>query len=71
IFAPEPLIARIKKIEDNITEVQLFLAKIKGNFKRGNEKFGENTRKLTKPLLCNLQTMLDGLTIERHFLNKT
>lgn len=36
------LIARIKKVVDNITEVQLLLAKITGNFKRGNEKFGKN-----------------------------
>lgn len=36
------LIARIKKVEDNITEVQLLLAKITSNFKRGNEKFGKN-----------------------------
>lgn len=36
------LITRIKKVEDNITEVQLLLAKITGNFKRGNEKFGKN-----------------------------
>ena len=41
----ERLIARIKAVEDNITEVQLLLAKITGNFKRGNEKFGKNKRK--------------------------
>ncbi|WP_043931189.1 hypothetical protein [Bacillus sp. EB01] len=34
----ERLIARIKEVEDNIIEVQLLLAKITGNFKRGNEK---------------------------------
>lgn len=62
------LITRIKKVEDNITEVQLLLAKTTGNFKRGNERFGKNK---TKPLLYSSQTMLDGLTIERHFLNKT
>ncbi|PGZ99821.1 hypothetical protein COE51_08490 [Bacillus pseudomycoides] len=41
----ERLIARIKEVEDNITEVQLLLAKITGNFKRGNEKFGKNKSK--------------------------
>lgn len=40
----ERLIARIKEVEDNLTEVQLLLAKITGNFKRGNEKFGKNKR---------------------------
>ncbi|MGE8006605.1 hypothetical protein [Lysinibacillus sp. NPDC093216] len=39
------LIARIKEVEDNLTAVQLLLAKITGNFKRGNEKFGKNKRK--------------------------
>ena len=39
------LIARIKEVEDNITAVQLMLAKITGNFKRGNEKIGKNKRK--------------------------
>jgi hypothetical protein len=39
-----PLIARIKKVEDNTTEVQLLLAKITGNFKHGNEKFGEKKK---------------------------
>ena len=33
----ERLIARIKAVENNILEVQLLLAKITGNFKRGNE----------------------------------
>ncbi|MFJ7183917.1 hypothetical protein [Lysinibacillus xylanilyticus] len=37
----ERLIARIKEVEDNITAVQLLLAKITGNFKRGNEKIGK------------------------------
>lgn len=37
----ERLIARIKVVEDNITAVQLLLAKITGNFKRGNEKIGK------------------------------
>jgi len=39
------LIARIKEVEDNITAVQLMLAKITGNFKWGNEKIGKNKRK--------------------------
>ncbi|OXS68495.1 hypothetical protein B1B04_20420 [Lysinibacillus sp. KCTC 33748] len=38
-------IARIKEVEDNLTAVQLLLAKITGNFKRGNEKIGKNKRK--------------------------
>ncbi|MEK3954806.1 hypothetical protein [Psychrobacillus sp. FSL K6-1464] len=41
----EHLIARIKAVENNILEVQLLLAKITGNFKRGNEKLGRNKRK--------------------------
>ncbi|MGE7997513.1 hypothetical protein ACQKOF_02295 [Lysinibacillus sp. NPDC093190] len=41
----ERLIERINEVEDNITAVQLLLAKITGNFKRGNEKFGKNKRK--------------------------
>ncbi|MEY9979745.1 hypothetical protein [Lysinibacillus sp. RC79] len=41
----ERLIVRINEVEDNITAVQLLLAKITGNFKRGNEKFGKNKRK--------------------------
>jgi hypothetical protein len=41
----EALIARILEVEDSITEVQLLLAKITGNFKRGNEKIGKNKRK--------------------------
>jgi len=41
----ERLIARIKEVEDNQTAVQLLLAKITGNFKRGNEKLGKNKRK--------------------------
>ena len=32
------LIERINEVEDNITELQLLLAKITGYFKRGNEK---------------------------------
>ncbi|MGM0837051.1 MAG: hypothetical protein ACQEV7_12920 [Bacillota bacterium] len=38
----ERLIARIQEVDDNMTEVQLLLAKITGNFKRGNEKLGKN-----------------------------
>ena len=41
----ERLIEKIKAVEDNKTEVQLLLAKITGNFKRGNEKFSKNKRK--------------------------
>ncbi|HAM82263.1 hypothetical protein [Ornithinibacillus bavariensis] len=41
----ERLIAKIKEVEDNAIEVQLLLAKITGNFKRGNEKMGKNNRK--------------------------
>lgn len=41
----ENLISRIKEVEDNMTEVQLLLAKITGNFKRGNEKISKNKRK--------------------------
>ncbi|MGE7694642.1 hypothetical protein ACQKNC_11050 [Lysinibacillus sp. NPDC094177] len=41
----ESLISRIKEVEDNITALQLLLAKITGNFKRGNEKIGKNKRK--------------------------
>ncbi|MFE3574806.1 hypothetical protein [Lysinibacillus sp. NPDC059133] len=41
----ERLIVRIKEVEDNQTAVQLLLAKITGNFKRGNEKLGKNKRK--------------------------
>ena len=41
----EHLIARIKAVENNITEVQLLLAKITGNFKHGNEKLSKNKRK--------------------------
>ncbi|KOP78633.1 hypothetical protein AMS59_12470 [Lysinibacillus sp. FJAT-14745] len=41
----ERLIARINEVKEDITAVQLLLAKITGNFKRGNEKFGKNKRK--------------------------
>lgn len=37
----ERLIAKINSAKDNATEVQLLLAKITGNFKRGNEKLGK------------------------------
>ena len=39
----ERLIARIKEVEDNRTEVQLLLAQATGNFKRGNEKMGKRS----------------------------
>ena len=39
----ERLIARIKEVEDNGTEVQLLLAKATGKFKRGNEKMGKRS----------------------------
>ncbi|MFC5602809.1 hypothetical protein [Sporosarcina koreensis] len=35
------LVARIRDVEDIPTEVQLLLAKITGNFKRGNEMLGK------------------------------
>jgi hypothetical protein len=38
----ERLITKINKAEGNMTEVQLLLAKITGNFKRGNEKESRN-----------------------------
>ncbi|MEH7225164.1 hypothetical protein V7112_15250 [Bacillus sp. JJ1566] len=38
------LIAKIKEVEDDKTKVQLLLAKITGNFKRGNEKLGKNKK---------------------------
>lgn len=38
----ERLTAKIRDAEDNVIEVQLLLAKITGNFKRGNEKLGKN-----------------------------
>ena len=37
----ERLVARIRNVEDNPTEIQLLLAKITGNFKRGNVKLGK------------------------------
>ncbi|MFP7298678.1 hypothetical protein [Neobacillus niacini] len=39
------LISKINEVEGNQTEVQLLLAKVTGNFKRGNEKLGKNKRK--------------------------
>jgi hypothetical protein len=41
----ENLLRKIKEVEGNKTEVQLLLAKITGNFKRGNEKIGKNKSK--------------------------
>ncbi|WP_430791434.1 hypothetical protein VBD025_14435 [Virgibacillus flavescens] len=38
----EKLIARLEKAGDQAREVQLLLAKVTGNFKRGNEKAGKN-----------------------------
>ncbi|MEH7386232.1 hypothetical protein V7147_12560 [Bacillus sp. JJ1521] len=40
----ERLIARITEVEDDQTKIQLLLAKITGNFKRGNEKYGKNKK---------------------------
>lgn len=40
----ERLIAKIQEVEDNMVEVQLLLAKITGNFKRGNEKLAKNKK---------------------------
>ncbi|MBM7618748.1 hypothetical protein JOC95_000590 [Bacillus tianshenii] len=40
----ERLIARIQEVERNTPEVQLLLAKITGNFKRGNERLGKNKK---------------------------
>lgn len=39
------LVARIRDVEDSPTEIQLLLAKITGNFKRGNEKLGKKGQK--------------------------
>ncbi|MEH7383395.1 hypothetical protein V7138_23250 [Bacillus sp. JJ1533] len=41
----ERLLAKIKEVEDDKTKIQLLLAKVTGNFKRGNEKFGKNSKK--------------------------
>lgn len=40
----ERLIARIQEVDENMPEVQLLLAKITGNFKRGNEKLAKNKK---------------------------
>ncbi|MEH7239340.1 hypothetical protein [Bacillus sp. JJ1562] len=40
----ERLIAKIKEVENDKTKIQLLLAKITGNFKRGNEKLGKNKK---------------------------
>jgi len=40
----EHLLAKIHKVEGQTKEIQLLLAKITGNFKRGNEKSGKNKR---------------------------
>lgn len=40
----ETLLSKMKKVGENITEVQLLLAKITGNFKRGNEKSAKTKR---------------------------
>ncbi|MEW9502380.1 hypothetical protein [Jeotgalibacillus marinus] len=36
----EHLLSKIKEVDHDRTKVQLLLAKITGNFKRGNEKLG-------------------------------
>ncbi len=41
----ERLLAKIHEAEQQTIEVQLLLAKMTGNFKRGNEKFGKHKRK--------------------------
>ncbi|SCY08440.1 hypothetical protein SAMN02787079_01025 [Lysinibacillus sp. TC-37] len=40
----EHLLVKIHKVEGQTKEIQLLLAKITGNFKRGNEKSGKNKR---------------------------
>lgn len=40
----EKLISRLETAGDNTMEVQMHLAKVTGNFKRGNEKTGKNKR---------------------------
>ncbi|RFB13411.1 hypothetical protein DZB84_17430 [Bacillus sp. HNG] len=40
----ERLITKIKEVEDDKIKIQLLLAKITGNFKRGNEKLGKNNK---------------------------
>jgi len=41
----ESLIKKIKEAESDIAEIQLLLAKITGNFKRGNERLSRNKGK--------------------------
>ncbi|MFJ5748630.1 hypothetical protein ACIP97_08490 [Peribacillus frigoritolerans] len=50
------LIERINEVENNITELQLLLAKITGNFKRGNEKC--TLHKVTSILIYILKLFL-------------
>jgi len=40
----ERLLAKILEVKGQIKEVQLLLAKITGNFKRGNEKLAKHKR---------------------------
>jgi len=40
----ERLLAKIREAEQQTIEVQLLLAKMTGNFKRGNEKIGKHKR---------------------------
>ncbi|MFS0820476.1 hypothetical protein [Bacillus sp. 1P02SD] len=40
----ERLIAKIKEVEDDNIKIQLLLAKITGNFKRGNEKLDKKNK---------------------------
>lgn len=49
----ERLLAKIQQVEGQIKEVQLLLAKITGNFKRGNEKLAKHKKgiKVKKDLL--------------------
>lgn len=42
----ERLLAKIHEVEQQTIEVQLLLAKMTGNFKRGNEKLGKQKRKV-------------------------
>lgn len=39
------LLAKIHEVEQQTKEVQLLLAKMTGNFKRGNEKLGKHKKK--------------------------
>ncbi|MGY4795523.1 hypothetical protein ACVNNN_10990 [Lysinibacillus fusiformis] len=40
----ERLLAKIQEVKGQIKEIQLLLAKITGNFKRGNEKLAKHKR---------------------------